>query len=103
MDQFAIAMGKAGHAIFLDTADLSYTYAPLELTGAKIVIACSNKKRGLADSKYNERRSQCETALAQLQAVKPINSLGELTEEEFDAIADTITDPVNRKRASMRI
>lgn len=98
-DQFAIAMGKAGHAIFLDTADLSYTYAPLELTGAKIVIACSNKKRGLADSKYNERRSQCETALAQLQAVKPINSLGELTEEEFDAIADTITDPVNRKRA----
>lgn len=50
MDQFAIAMGKAGHAIFLDTADLSYTYAPLELTGAKIVIACSNKKRGLADS-----------------------------------------------------
>jgi len=99
MDQFAIAMGKAGHAIFLDTADLSYTYAPLELTGAKIVIACSNKKRGLADSKYNERRSQCETALAQLQAVKPINSLGELTEEEFDAIADAITDPVNRKRA----
>ena len=99
MDQFAIAMGKAGHAIFLDTADLSYTYAPLELTGAKIVIACSNQKRGLADSKYNERRSQCETALAQLQAVKPINSLGELTEEEFDAIADTITDPVNRKRA----
>ena len=99
MDQFAIAMGKAGHAIFLDTADLSYTYAPLELTGAKIVIACSNKKRGLADSKYNERRSQCETALAELQKVKPINSLGELTEEEFDAIADNITDPINRKRA----
>ena len=63
------------------------------------IKSCSNKKRGLADSKYNERRSQCETALAQLQAVKPINSLGELTEEEFDAIADTITDPVNRKRA----
>ncbi len=99
MDQFAIAMGKAGHAIFLDTADLSYTYAPLELTGAKIVIACSNKKRGLADSKYNERRSQCETALAELQKVKPIKSLGELTEAEFDAIADAITDPVNRKRA----
>lgn len=99
MDQFAIAMGKAGHAIFLDTADLSYTYAPLELTGAKIVIACSNKKRGLADSKYNERRSQCETALAELQKVKPIKSLGELTEAEFDAIADAITDPINRKRA----
>lgn len=99
MDQFAIAMGKEGHAIFLDTADLSYTYAPLVLKGAKIVIACSNKKRGLADSKYNERRSQCETALAELQKVKTINSLGELTEAEFDAVADAITDPVNRRRA----
>lgn len=99
MDQFAIAMGKEGHAIFLDTADLSYTYAPLKLDGAKIVIACSNKKRGLADSKYNERRSQCEAALAQLQKVKPIKSLGELTEEEFDSLAHYITDPVNRRRA----
>ena len=67
MDQFAIAMGKKDHAIFLDTADLSYEYAPIHLEGAKIVIACSNKKRGLGDSKYNERRSECETALAELQ------------------------------------
>ena len=64
MDQFAIAMGKKDHAIFLDTADLSYTYAPVKLEGAKLVIACSNKKRGLGDSKYNERRSECETALS---------------------------------------
>ena len=58
MDQFAIAMGKKEHAIFLDTATLSYEYAPIRLDGAKIVIACSNKKRGLGDSKYNERRSE---------------------------------------------
>ena len=62
-------------------------------------ICCVKEDCMTCFSKYNERRSQCETALAQLQAVKPINSLGELTEEEFDAIADTITDPVNRKRA----
>ena len=99
MDQFAIAMGKKDHAIFLDTADLSYTYAPLVLNGAKIVIACSNKKRGLADSKYNERRSQCETALAEIQKVKPVKSLGELSEEEFEAVKDVISDPVNRRRA----
>ena len=99
MDQFAIAMGKKDHAIFLDTADLSYTYAPLVLEGAKIVIACSNKKRGLADSKYNERRSQCETALKEIQAVKPVKSLGELSEEEFEQVKDAITDPVNRRRA----
>ena len=69
MDQFAIAMGKEDHAIFLDTNTLDYTYVPLKLEGAKIVIACSNKKRGLGDSKYNERRSECETALAELQTL----------------------------------
>lgn len=99
MDQFAIAMGKKDHAIFLDTADLSYTYAPLKLEGAKIVIACSNKKRGLGDSKYNERRSECETALAELQTVKSIKSLGELSSAEFEEIKDAIKDPVRQKRA----
>jgi len=99
MDQFAIAMGKKDHAIFLDTADLSYTYAPLKLTGAKIVIACSNKKRGLGDSKYNERRSECETALAELQKVKDIKSLGELSSAEFEEIKDAIKSPIRMKRA----
>ena len=99
MDQFAIAMGKEDHAIFLDTADLSYTYAPVKLEGAKIVIACSNKKRGLGDSKYNERRSECETALAELQKVVEIKSLGELTEEAFEANKSAIKDEVRVKRA----
>ena len=99
MDQFAIAMGKKDHAIFLDTADLSYEYAPIHLEGAKIVIACSNKKRGLGDSKYNERRSECETALAELQKVVKINALGDLTEAQFEQYQDAITSPVCRKRA----
>lgn len=99
MDQFAIAMGKADHAIFLDTNTLDYTYVPLKLDGAKIVIACSNKKRGLGDSKYNERRSECETALAELQKVVDIKSLGELTEEQFEANKDTIGDEVRVRRA----
>ena len=80
MDQFAIAMGKKDHAIFLDTADLSYEYAPISLKGAKIVIACSNKKRGLGDSKYNERRAECETSLAELQQVVKVKALGDLDE-----------------------
>lgn len=99
MDQFAIAMGKADHAIFLDTNTLDYTYVPLKLDGAKIVIACSNKKRGLGDSKYNERRSECETALAELQKVVDIKSLGELTEEQFEANKDAIKDEVRVRRA----
>ena len=99
MDQFAIAMGKAGHAIFLDTATLKYEYAPIKLKNAKIVISCSNKKRGLGDSKYNERRSECETALAELQKVVKIDTLGDLTEEQFEQYKDAIKDPVRVKRA----
>lgn len=99
MDQFAIAMGKKDNAIFLDTADLSYTYAPIKLDDAKIVIGCTNKKRGLGDSKYNERRSECETALAELQSVVSIANLGELDEETFEKHKDAIKDPVRLKRA----
>ncbi|MCI9326421.1 galactokinase [bacterium 1xD8-48] len=99
MDQFAIAMGKKDNAIFLDTADLSYTYAPISLKGAKLVIACSNKKRGLGDSKYNERRSECETALAELQTVVDIRGLGDLSEEKFEEVKSAIKDPVRVRRA----
>lgn len=99
MDQFAIAMGKAGCAIFLDTADLSYEYALVQLKEAKIVIACSNKKRGLGDSKYNERRSECEEALAELQKVVDIKTLGDLNEEQFEAVKNAIGSDVRIRRA----
>lgn len=99
MDQFAIAMGKKDNAIFLDTADLSYVYAPIALEGAKIVIACSNKKRGLGDSKYNERRSECEEALAELQKAVQIDSLGDLNEADFEKYQSAIQSDIRRKRA----
>lgn len=99
MDQFAIAMGKKDHAIFLDTSNLEYEYAPIQLEGAKIVIACSNKKRGLGDSKYNERRTECETALEELKQVVAIQALGDLSEEQFEQYKDAIKDEVRRKRA----
>ena len=99
MDQFAIAMGKKDHAIFLDTADLQYEYAPLKLEGAKIVIACSNKKRGLGDSKYNERRQECEDALAALQTMVDIKSLGDLDEATYEKLSPVIKDGVKCRRA----
>lgn len=99
MDQFAIAMGKKDNAIFLDTSDLAYEYAPIKLEDAKIVIACSNKKRGLGDSKYNERRQECEDALAALQKQVDIKALGELTEAEFEEQKAAIGDPIKTKRA----
>ncbi len=99
MDQFAIGMGKDGCAVLLDCNTLNYSYSKIDMAGHKIIIANTNKKRGLADSKYNERRSECEDALAQIQKIKNIKALGELTEEEFEEIKDCITDPIKRKRA----
>ena len=99
MDQFSIAMGKKDRAIFLDTATLDYEYAPVPLDGAKIVIMNTNKKRGLGDSKYNERRAECEEALAELQTGLSIKSLGELDEAGFEANRELIKSPVRQKRA----
>ena len=99
MDQFAIAMGKKDNAIFLDTSNLSYEYAPIKLDGAKIVISCSNKKRGLGDSKYNERRAECEKALEEIQTVVGIDTLGDLTEDVFEKAKMSIKDEDRRKRA----
>ena len=99
MDQFAIANGKQNYAIFLDTADLKYEYAPVALDNAKIVIMNTNKKRGLGDSKYNERRSECEEALKELQQKLNIKSLGELTEEEFEENKNLIKSETRQKRA----
>nr|WP_297703680.1 galactokinase [uncultured Butyrivibrio sp.] len=99
MDQFASAMGKENNAIFLDTADLSYEYAPIKLDGAKIVIANTNKKHKLTDSQYNARRSMCEEALAILQKTVDIKGLGDLSIEEFEAHKDVLTDPDMQKKA----
>ena len=99
MDQFASAMGKKDNAIFLDTADLSYEYAPLVLNGAKIVVTNSNVKHSLVNSAYNERRSECEKALEELQAVIDIKGLGDLTEEQFEANKSAIKDEVRVRRA----
>lgn len=99
MDQFASAMGKKDNAIFLDTADLSYQYAPLVLDGAKIIVTNSNVKHSLVNSAYNERRSECEKALEELKTVVDIKSLGDLSEEQFEAGKDAIKDDIRKKRA----
>jgi galactokinase len=99
MDQFAIGMGKDDHAILLNCQTLDYTYSPLELQGASLIIANTNKRRGLADSKYNERRAECERALKQLQVELSVESLGDLTPEQFEQHKYLIQDEVDRKRA----
>lgn len=99
MDQFASAMGKKDCAIFLDTSNLNFEYAPVKLPDAKIVITNSKVKHSLVGSAYNDRRNECEAALKDLQKVTDIQTLGDLTEEEFEAHKDAIQDPVCRVRA----
>ena len=99
MDQFASAMGKKDNAIFLDTNTLHYEYAPVVLEDAKIVIVNSKVKHSLVDSAYNDRRNECETALKELQEVVEIKTLGDLSEEEFEAHKDAIKSSVRQKRA----
>lgn len=99
MDQFAVAMGKKDHAIFLDTSDLSYEYAPCVLDGAKIVITNSKVKHSLVDSAYNDRRNECAAALKALQRELDIQALGDLTPEEFEAHKSLIKDEIQLQRA----
>jgi galactokinase len=99
MDQFIIGMGKEDHAILLDTNTLKFEYVPMDLKDHVILIGNTNKKRTLADSKYNERFSECQEALSILKDYKDISSLGDLSIEAFEALKGHIKDDVLRKRA----
>lgn len=99
MDQFAIGMGQLDHAILLDTNTLDYEMVPAEFGEYVIAIMNTNKRRELADSKYNERRAECEMALSRLQTVRSIESLGELTEEYFEQNKNVIVDERLIRRA----
>lgn len=99
MDQFAVAMGKKDKAMLLDTNTLDYTYADIKLTDAKIIISNTNKQRKLQDSKYNERRAECEEALADLNKELNLNHLCDLTLEEFEQHKHLIRDNVVLRRA----
>ncbi|KAI4444373.1 Galactokinase [Schaedlerella arabinosiphila] len=99
MDQFAVAMGKKDNAIFLDTSTLHYEYAPVKLKNARIVIVNSKVKHSLVDSAYNDRRQECTDALAALKTAADIETLGDLTVEEFEKHQHVLKDPVLVKRA----
>ncbi len=99
MDQFASAMGKANHAVYLDCATLNYEYIPLKLNGAKIVLTNTNVKHSLGSSKYNERRGECEEGLAALKTKLPaIKQLCDVTPEQFEEHKMCITNETTRRR-----
>jgi galactokinase len=99
MDQFAVGFGKKDHAIFLNCDTLSFENVPIILNDCSLIITNTNKRRGLTDSKYNERRGECDKAVELLQAYKPIRNLSELNTGEIHLLEKYIKDPVIRKRA----
>ena len=99
MDQFASAMGKKDHAIYLNCATLEYEHIPLKLDGYRIVLTNTNVKHSLGSSKYNERRMECEEGLLILKSVIPnVNQLADISPEEFKLHKDLILDPIVQKR-----
>ncbi|MFC5530874.1 galactokinase [Cohnella yongneupensis] len=100
MDQFAVANGRKDHAILLDCDTLKYTLVPFRSGEYKIVIGNTNKRRGLVDSKYNERRSECDQAVSDLQTVFPeLTLLGQLTPSQFNVNDHLIKNDTVRRRA----
>ncbi|MGA2405564.1 MAG: galactokinase [Bacteroidales bacterium] len=99
MDQFAVGFGKKDHAIFLNCDTLFFENVPIILTDCSLIITNTNKRRGLTDSKYNERRGECDKAVELLQVYKPIRNLSELNTGEIKILEKYIKDPVIRKRA----
>ena len=99
MDQFASAMGKKDHAIFLDCKTLDYKYSPINFEGKKLILTNTNKKHALGASKYNERREECERGLEMLKKAMPEKTcLGEISYDEFIQHKNLITDPIVEKR-----
>lgn len=99
MDQFAVGMGKENSAILLNTDTLDYEYVPVNLGNHSIVIMNTNKRRGLVDSAYNERRQQCEDALAILQEVKSLPYLCDYSMEDLEGNKGLFKDPLVYTRA----
>jgi galactokinase len=99
MDQFAVGQGKAGHAIFLNCGTLAFHHVPANLPGYRLVITNTNKKRGLADSKYNERVAECRKAVEYLSKGTDIKSLGDISLDQFTQLQELIPDRTVLARA----
>lgn len=99
MDQFAVGMGKENHALALKCDTLKWEAVPLKLDGYKIVISNTNKRRGLADSKYNERRSECEQALAEMNTEGKFETLSDISFDRFNDLHSKLSKEVLLRRA----
>ena len=99
MDQFASAHGKADHAIYLNCDTLEYDLVPVKLDGIKVVVTNTHSPHKLDSGSFNDRVRQCQLAVEQINVVRPIQYLAELSQVEFEQIKDAITDETAHRRA----
>jgi galactokinase len=98
MDQMAVRLGRAGRALSLDCRTLGYEHVPLPLGEASIVIADSRVSRGLAGSKYNERRAECEKGVAFFrQFDDSIEALRDVDRDLFEQHAGGMDETIRRR------
>ena len=99
MDQFASAQGKQDHAIYLNCDTLAFDLVPVKLEGIKVVVSNTHSPHHLDSGAYNDRVRQCQLAVQQIGAVRPIKNLAELTQADFEQVEHAITDEVAHRRA----
>ena len=99
MDQFASAHGKADHAIYLNCDTLEYDLVPVKLEGIKVVVTNTHSPHKLDSGSFNDRVRQCQLAVEQINVVRPIQYLAELSQVDFDQVKDAITDETAHRRA----
>ena len=99
MDQFASAHGKVDHAIYLNCDTLEYDLVPVKLDGIKVVVTNTHSPHKLDSGSFNDRVRQCQLAVEQINSVRPIQYLAELSQVDFDQVEHAITDEVAHRRA----
>ena len=98
MDQFAEACGVAGAALLLDCRSLEWRSVPLP-SDVALVVCHTGAPRRLDGSAYNERRAECDRAVAVIAADDPsVRSLRDVTLQHLAEAGDRL-DPVARRRA----
>ena len=99
MDQFASAHGKVDHAIYLNCDTLEYDLVPVKLDGIKVVVTNTHSPHKLDSGSFNNRVRQCQLAVEQINSVRPIQYLAELSQVDLDQVKDAITDETAHRRA----
>ena len=94
MDQFAVACGKAGHAMLLDCQTREIRYVPFAGHDVSVLVVNSGVRHSLADGEYAKRRRECASAAHLLG----VDSLRQVSRSEWQARESTLPD-VERRRS----